>query len=406
MGTNYNLKPFRFNLSDLNFMRDQINFRPLFDSVGNAIINWDGSGAVYDANGIVYADQGTAAANLEAYGTSYRSTTDLQGLRDVSGLNNNLLLVNKFWGAVDQPFLQTVTPDFANYLKPTPGGFYASKAFGTSTAGATDYTKTQDLPGGEQLTGDIVDYTPRMISRTITTGGATPLQEATVDGGQVLHWNAVRYAADSAYAAAVDTVSVGGAGLIEGAAIMSNLGILAGGQHDPQDPTNGEVFFGAINPGVAPGNSFLAYFGQFFDHGLDFIGKGGGAVPSKITIPLALDDPLYRAPGTNGPGDLGNTKITVSRADISGFDAYGNAQWVNHTSPYIDQSQTYGSSAQMTALLREWVSTDGGTTFHAGAHLLDGSSLVQAWTNAWGESTHATLPTLKELNAHLIATGR
>jgi len=201
-------------------------------------------------------------------------------------------------------------------------------------------------------------------------------------------------------------VSVGGAGLIEGAAIISDHGILAGGQHDPQDPTNGEVFFGAINPGVAPGNSFLAYFGQFFDHGLDFIGKGGGAVPSKITIPLALDDPLYRAPGTNGPGDLGNTKITVSRADISGFDANGNAQWVNHTSPYIDQSQTYGSSAQMTALLREWVSTDGGTTFHAGAHLLDGSSLVQAWTNAWGESTHATLPTLNELNAHLIATGR
>ncbi|MDO9216262.1 MAG: peroxidase family protein, partial [Lacisediminimonas sp.] len=161
-----------------------------------------------------------------------------------------------------------------------------------------------------------------------------------------------------------------------------------------------------MNPGVAPGNSFLAYFGQFFDHGLDFIGKGGGLVPSKITIPLATDDPLYRAPGTNGPGDLGNTKITVSRADISGFDADGNAQWVNHTSPYIDQSQTYGSSAQMTALLREWVSTDGGTTFHAGAHLLDGSSLVQAWTNAWGESTHATLPTLKELNAHLMATGR
>lgn len=424
MATNYQLKPFRFNLSDLNFMRDQINFRPLFDLAGNALINWDGTGAVFDAKGAVYADQGNAAANLEAYGTSYKSTTDLQGLRDVTGQNNNLLLVNKFWGAVDQPFLQTVAPDFSNYVKPLAAGeingFYAAKTFTASmttamSTGSTDYTKTGDLPGGSQGDGNIVDYTPRMISRTITTGGATPLQDATVDGGQVLHWNVARYATSAAatvgtpahaYAAAVNTVSVGGAGLSEGAAIMSDVGILAGGQHDPQDPTNGEFFFGAINPGVAPGNSFLAYFGQFFDHGLDFIGKGGGLVPSKITIPLALDDPLYRAPNTNFPGDPGNTKITVSRADISGFDANGNAQWVNHTSPYIDQSQTYGSSAQMTALLREWVSTDGGATFHAGAHLLDGSSLVQAWTNAWDESTHATLPTLKELNAHLIATGR
>ena len=216
---------------------------------------------------------------------------------------------------------------------------------------------------------------------------------------------ATAQAAFDASQASTTNSNIPTAGLIEGATVLKDLGILAGGQHDPQDPTNGEAFFGAINPGVAPGNSFLAYFGQFFDHGLDFIGKGGGAEPSKITIPLALDDPLYRAPNTLFPGDPGNTKITVSRADISGFDANGNAQWVNHTSPYIDQSQTYGSHAQMTALLREWVSTDGGATYHAGANLLDGATSV-AWTNSWGETTNATLPTLGELNAHLIATGR
>ncbi|NDP37696.1 MAG: heme peroxidase [Rhodoferax sp.] len=415
MATNYKLKPFRFNLDDLNFMRDQINFRPLFDAAGNALINWDGTGAIFDVTGTQYNTTGMSAVDaIAAFGRSYASVTAAEGLREVTGQNNNLLLVNKFWGAVDQPFLQTVAPDFSNYVKPLAAGeingFYAAKTFTASmttamSTGSTDYTKTQALPGGSQLDGNIVDYTPRMISRTITTGGATPLQDATVDGGQVLHWNAARYATDSTYAAAVDTVSVGGAGLIEGAAIMSDVGILAGGQHDPQDPTNGELFFGAINPGVAPGNSWLAYFGQFFDHGLDFVGKGGGLVPSKITIPLALDDPLYRAPNTNFPGDPGNTKITVSRADISGFDANGNAQWVNHTSPYIDQSQTYGSHEQMTQLLREWVSTDSGVTYHAGGHLLDGTTSA-AWTNAWGELTTATLPTLNELRAHLAATGR
>ncbi len=415
MATNFQLKPFRFNLDDLSFIKKQIDFRPLFDADGNPIIAWNGVGAVYNSNDlatrVAYADQGTAFANISAYGTSYDSITAAQGLRDVTGQNNNLLLVNKYQGAVDQPFLQTVAPEFNNYVKPLAStdinAFYGTKAFGIAATGPIDYTKSPDtVNAGPNITGNITDYTPRMISKLVTTGDATPLLDAN---GQVMHWNATLYADSSpaglAYKALVDTVSVGGAGLIEGATIISDYGLLAAGQTDPQDPTNGETFFGAINPGVAPGNSFLAYFGQFFDHGLDFVGKGGGLQPSKITIPLAKDDPLYRAPGTNGPGDQGNTKITVSRADISGFDANGNAQWVNHTSPYIDQSQTYGSHAQMTSLLRQWVSTDGGATYQPGAHLLDGATSV-TWTNSWGEDTNATLPTLGELNAHLIATGR
>jgi Animal haem peroxidase len=447
MSTHFKLKPFNFNLSDLNFIRDQINFRPLFDAVGNVIVAWDGTGPIYDSNNLAsrtllwdgVSNIGTTGSHTAAtatafFGTSYDTVTAAQGLRDVTGNNNNLLLVNKFWGAVDQPFMQSVAPDFAHYIKPMtagPDAFYANSTFTLSAsqqalvtaqgAAGPDYTKTSTHAGTS-----IVDYTPRMISRTITTGGATPLQDGN---GQVIHWYEALYAdasaAGLAYKTTVDTAVAawnlthpGAIGnhpadpnhidlstLIDGAAIMKDQGLLSmgGAQHDPQDPTNGELFFGAINPGVAPGNSFLAYFGQFFDHGLDFIGKGADS--TKITIPLAHDDPLYRAPDPNVPGDLGNTKITVSRADVSGFDANGKALWINHTSPYIDQSQTYGSHAQMTTLLREWVSTDSGTTFHAGAHLLDGSTSV-SWTNGFGEATNATLPTLAELRAHLIATGR
>ena len=261
--------------------------------------------------------------------------------------------------------------------------------------------------------GNIVDYTPRMISRTITTGEATPLINAT---GQAEHWYEAKYiagqedllasisSADATYAALVDGSGVDTATLIEGAAIITDYGLLATlGQRDMQDPTNSEYFIGATNPGVAPGNSWLAYFGQFFDHGLDFVDKGQGLTPSKIYIPLALDDPLYRAPNPS-IGDMGNTRIVVSRANVSGYDAQGNAEWVNHSSPYIDQSQTYGSSDQMTQLLRKWVTTDG-LTFHAGAELLDGST-SKAWINAFDETTNATLPTLNELRAHLLATGR
>jgi len=42
---------------------------------------------------------------------------------------------------------------------------------------------------------------------------------------------------------------------------------------------------------VSPVNGWFVLFGQFFDHGLDFIGKGGDG--TRITINLAPDDPLY-----------------------------------------------------------------------------------------------------------------
>jgi hypothetical protein len=455
MTTSFQLKAFRINLTDLNFIRDQVNFKPLFDSIGNALINWDGTTDAYDGAGVMLYEAipnllPTSPEALQAvidWGTSYSSVTASEGVRDVTGLHNNLLAINQYWGAADQAFMQTVAPDFGNYIKPMASGslgsFYANKGFSLSNsqlatqAGQTDngpdYTKDLSHPGGTinagavaldshgvplaagYGNGNIVDYTPRMISRTITTGDSTPLVDIN---GSPVHWNKVNYAAGQAdillgnsttnadYAALIDSSGVATATLIEGAAIITDYGIMAAvGQRDMQDPTNSEYFIGATNPGVAPGNSWLAYFGQFFDHGLDFIDKGQGLTPSKITIPLALDDPLYRAPNPLIPGDQGNTKITVSRANVSGYDAQGNAQWTNHTSPYIDQSQTYGSSDQMTQLLRKWVQTAGNVDYTAGSELLDGQTSVE-WINAFGDPTTATLPTLNELRAHLHATGR
>ena len=116
------LKPFVFNAGDLDFILSQINFRPLFDADGNAIINWNGTGAIFDrhgnpiwdgysdlldANGVTLWDnvdgdavltvpESAAAAlvALELFGPSYPSATSSYGLRDVTGLNNNLNLIN------------------------------------------------------------------------------------------------------------------------------------------------------------------------------------------------------------------------------------------------------------------------------------------------------------------------
>ncbi len=74
-------------------------------------------------------------------------------------------------------------------------------------------------------------------------------------------------------------------------------------------------FIGNEAPDVglsAPFNSMFTFFGQFFDHGLDLVTKGGGTV----FVPLQTDDPLY-TPGapnfltltraTNQPGPDGIT---------------------------------------------------------------------------------------------------
>lgn len=390
MATSYQLKPFRFNFSDLNFIRNQINFRPLFDANGNAIIAWDGTGAAYSEEGIVYADLGSAAANVAAYGQSYASVTASQGLRDVSGTNNNLYLENALWGANDRPFLQRTQVVFDQYVKPLdasdPNAYYALKFATAPDSGAANYTKfgdnlaTLDINEASGI-HNVIDYTPRMISQLTTTAGAT-------------------FATNG-----VDTHLVKDA---NGFTQVANYGMLESlGQQDAQrsvnaDGTaNNEFFVGAQNPGVSPVNGWFVLFGQFFDHGLDFVGKGGDG--TKITINLSPDDPMYGVidPTTGQPA----TKIVISRADVSGFTADGTPQWNNHTSPYIDQSQTYGSDQEVTDLLRAWVSTDGGLTYHASSNLLDGDTSV-AWKNAFGETTNATLPTLNELRAHLIETGR
>ena len=44
-------------------------------------------------------------------------------------------------------------------------------------------------------------------------------------------------------------------------------------------------------PVGAPFNAWMTFFGQFFDHGLDLVTKGG---TGTIFIPLQPDDPLIR----------------------------------------------------------------------------------------------------------------
>ena len=127
----------------------------------------------------------------------------------------------------------------------------------------------------------------------------------------------------------------------------------------------------------APFNSWFTLFGQFFDHGLDLVAKGGNGT---VFIPLLPDDPLY-VPG-------GQTNFMVlTRATLSGPGADGilgtaddTNRPVNTTTAFVDQNQTYTSHASHQVFLREYVLTADGPK--ATGKLIEGADGGMA---TWGE---------------------
>ena len=113
-------------------------------------------------------------------------------------------------------------------------------------------------------------------------------------------------------------------------------------------------------PNPFGGSALLAYFGQYFDHGLDFIDKGlsGRVQIGSDTFPL-------NAPRSNIAGGTG--------LDPDGIPNSGDevaAEYVNETAAFADLSQAYGSHNAVTDLLREWVDTPSGPV--QTAYLLSG----------------------------------
>jgi Ca2+-binding RTX toxin-like protein len=97
--------------------------------------------------------------------------------------------------------------------------------------------------------------------------------------------------------------------------------------------------------GLSPPNSgWMTLFGQFFDHGLDLVTKGGNGT---IYIPLQPDDPLYVA---GSPTNF----MAVTRATPFVDPVTGRVEGQNTTTPFVDQNQTYTSSASHQVFLREY----------------------------------------------------
>ena len=319
------------------------------------------------------------------------------GLRNVQGLFNNISGPKAAaWGAAFTPFARSSNANYSNYMT-GPANLAAQYANPFAT---------------------VNDSTPRMISQTVDSYAALERVELAAPGTITDH-NIYQVTDVTTGLPTVGGFDADGLPLAGGLYFVDdfirNLNTLAG------DPTL---------------TGWSVIFGQFLDHGLDFIGKGGNTtagVSSKVYIPLDPTDPLYDP--ANGVTRLSISRATVNNPLAAGRDGmfrtaddiispgydniYGtaddvngptNPDYINHVSPYIDQSQTYGSDDSTTNLLRQWVVDPVSGRFVAGMYLFDGATLAAPYDrpNPDGTvtSTSNTLPTLNELRKHIITTGR
>lgn len=151
-------------------------------------------------------------------------------------------------------------------------------------------------------------------------------------------------------------------------------------------------------PSTAQTNLLLMSFGQFFDHGLDFYARGGGAQFVDLTTVNAQLAAIAAAnPGLNidvtdniiAQGVPPQLQFLIGgragryTVDINGvvtLDNVNGTEHLNATSPFVDQNQTYGSTAAMQFLLRETARDANGNLLRDGNgnlikthRLLDGS---------------------------------
>ena len=154
------------------------------------------------------------------------------------------------------------------------------------------------------------------------------------------------------------------------------------------------LFIPNVAPDVglsAPFNLWFTFFGQFFDHGLDLVNKGGNGT---VFIPLQPDDPLYVE---GSPLNF----MVLSRATHDGdFEAR------NQTSPWVDQSQTYGSHPSHQVFLRRYRLV-GGVPVGTGALVTGPGGGMATWAQVKAQARTRLGIRLRDadaLNVPLLAT--
>ncbi|TNC59867.1 peroxidase family protein, partial [Rubellimicrobium roseum] len=153
-------------------------------------------------------------------------------------------------------------------------------------------------------------------------------------------------------------------------------------------------------------NNLFTIFGQFFDHGLDLVKKGGAGT---VFIPLEADDPLIAGAdkvfGTTDDLPEQLRFMALTRATPDG------TSHTNMTTSWVDQNQTYTSHASHQVFLREYarVTVDGVTKTVATGRLLDGldasgnpDGTIGTWEDVKNSAKEFLGITLTDFDVHRV----
>jgi hypothetical protein len=272
------------------------------------------------------------------------------GLRTVDGTYNNLMDGRTTWGAADQPMPRFFAPNYINDADgdqmnmgpPMPGvpAPVTNNDYGITNGTSTSTPNPLDNEANGGHTGNVADADPRIISNLVADMSinnpaalyaalrfaesenpyadlaelmAARITQAQADAALLLAQTAVTEANDALDQAVqeyianpgpdtIDAIQDAAEALTAAEAAFEHADVVAA---DPEAAfralaeekgiifdANGALVIPNIAPdeGIsAPFNAWMTFFGQFFDHGLDLINKGGNGT---IFIPLQADDPL------------------------------------------------------------------------------------------------------------------
>ncbi|WP_438345922.1 peroxidase family protein [Methylorubrum populi] len=330
----------KLNLQDLTFILKQIKIAEAHAS-GIKLTELR-----LDAAGTLLTDRGLydAAGNWLGDTAAPKAISDPHvpyGLRTVDGTYNNLVPGRETWGSSGQPMPQLFEP---TYLNDADGD---TMALGP---GAPVITNTN-----YGLPGSVADADPRIISNLVVD--ATLDNPAAIAAALRIAGSENVIADQRAITAAHEALKAAKAANPTGdhTTLQSNLDALL--EQTGVTVTNGSIDVLNVSPdeGLSkPFNAWMTFFGQFFDHGLDLISKGGNGT---VYVPLAADDPLVLGQdGLAGTADDLAPHLrfmTLTRATpVEGSQR-------NVTTPFVDQNQTYTSNASHQVFLREYALVDG-----------------------------------------------
>lgn len=356
-------------------------------------------------------DTGSGPGLVPAYNIAW-------GLRTVDGTYNHLLPGQEHWGAADVQFPTLLDPVY----RPADGTPFDPDGPGPLPAMPTapNYNPSNDP------NSIVFDTSPRTISNLLvdqTLGNPAAILEGLARAGSAnpladlpaitAIYQAFKPASDAEYQArvvltnakaaanalddgdpltppsaeeqaALDAVATAAAAhdatvvTLEAArgvrdAALEPFGLTMDGDNVHLPNTSPDVGLSA------PFNSWFTLFGQFFDHGLDLVNKGGSGT---VFVPLQPDDPLY-VEGSN-TNFMVLTRATVSAGTDGIMGTADDVGPVNTTTSFVDQNQTYASHSSHQVFLRQYaVNADGHPV--ATGKLIEGAGSSPGGMATWGE---------------------